>query len=71
MVFNELKKYLNYSKIYKIVNDINDDVYIGSTTCNNIIQRWGQHLTDAYKSKNENKPLYKMIREIGYEHFKI
>lgn len=34
------------SKIYKIVNDVNDKVYIGKTT-NDLEIRFKQHLNDA------------------------
>jgi hypothetical protein len=68
-MFNELNKYMN-GKIYKIINDVDNDIYIGSTY-KHINKRWGQHIADAYDDKNMNKPLYKKIRELGYEHFKI
>ncbi len=52
--------------IYKITNDIDELVYIGST--NNIKARWGLHRS---YSKHSNFKLYRHIREIGLEHFKI
>jgi hypothetical protein len=69
MVFNELKKYLN-GKIYKITNTVNDEIYIGSTY-HHLIKRWGQHISYTYDNDNIHKPLYKMIREYGYEMFNI
>ena len=69
-MFNELKRYYNQSKIYKITNDITNDIYVGSTT-QHLVQRWGQHINDAYKPEYEDKPLYKLIREIGFKHFDI
>lgn len=55
--------------IYKIVNDINDKVYIGQTI-NTIEERFKEHLwcasNNLYKSK-----IYKAIRELGKEHFRI
>ena len=69
MVFNELKKYLN-GKIYKITNTVNDEIYVGSTH-HHLIKRWGQHISYAYDDDNIHKPLYKMIRDYGYERFKI
>ena len=55
-------------KIYKLVNSVNDMIYIGSTT-EPLHKRWVSHLTD-YKRRPNNK-LYTKIREIGIEHFKI
>lgn len=59
----------NYSKIYKISNDINDDIYIGSTT-NKLNFVW---CLIKYECKNELKPrkLIQYIKNIGFEHFKI
>ena len=55
-------------KIYKLVNSVNDMIYIGSTT-EPLHKRWVSHLTE-YKRRPNNK-LYTKIREIGIEHFKI
>ncbi len=52
--------------IYKITNDIDELVYIGST--NNLKARWGLHRSYA---KHSNFKLYRHIRQIGLEHFKI
>ena len=54
--------------IYKITNDINDKVYIGKTV-NSIEQRKKDHFRDAYKERNEQRPLYNAIRKYGIEHF--
>jgi len=63
---------VNYknSKIYKITNDINNDIYINATTT--------KYLCDIFKihkkySKNTDKllDLYQLIRKIGFEHFEI
>ena len=55
--------------IYKIVNDVNNKVYIGQTI-NTIEERFKEHLwcasNEFYKSK-----IYRAIREIGKEHFSI
>jgi group I intron endonuclease len=69
MVFGILKKYLN-GKIYKITNTVNGEIYIGSTH-QPLGKRWGQHIASAYDDINIDKPLYKMIREYGYDKFKI
>ena len=57
-------------KIYKITNDFNDDVYIGST-CDRLVKRFAAHKLNALKEKCKNRPLYKLINEIGFERFRI
>jgi group I intron endonuclease len=59
--------YVN-SRIYKVVNDVNDDVYVGSTT-QKLCQRMATHRSNA--KKYPNRKIYKMINTIGIEHFKI
>jgi group I intron endonuclease len=56
--------------IYKITNDFNSDIYIGST-CNTLTKRFSGHKTDANQEKNKSKPLYKLINEIGFDRFRI
>lgn len=53
--------------IYKIINDINDKVYIGKT-CTTLNHRWDQHL---YSYQIEDWNLYKAMRKYGIEHFTI
>ena len=63
---------MDYSKakIYKIVNDIDDDIYIGAT-CQALSKRMAEH-RKSMKSKRDNHiKLYKKMNEIGVEHFKI
>ena len=55
-------------KIYKITNDYNDDVYIGST-CDNLSKSY--HKTHSKIEKNQNRPIYKLMNEIGYDCFRI
>ena len=62
-----MNKY-KHSKIYKIVNDVDDMVYVGSTT-EPLDRRWLTHLID-YKRRPNNK-LYTKIHKLGIEHFKI
>lgn len=50
------------SKIYKIINDINDKVYIGKTKLS-IEKRFKQHYEDSKKRNKENRPLYKAINK--------
>ena len=56
--------------IYKIINDVNNYVYIGQTK-NELSQRYKEHLKDSKKYKDKNRSLYKAFNEIGIEHFSI
>lgn len=56
--------------IYKIINDINDKVYVGKTEFS-IQKRFNEHCQDAFKDRNEKRPLYSAIRKYGIEHFRI
>jgi group I intron endonuclease len=54
--------------IYKIINSINNKVYIGQTI-RSLHERWSQH---KFLAKNSvNKPLYKAMKKYGFKHFKI
>ena len=55
------------SKIYKINNDYNDDIYIGST-CDSLVKRFSAHKS---LSKSKNFPVYNLMNEIGFERFAI
>ena len=57
------------SFIYKIINDINDKVYIGKTNAT-IQKRWQEHCYDFGKDRNKNRPLYCAMNKYGIEHFK-
>ncbi len=54
-------------KIYKIVNSVNDKIYIGSTT-RTLAQRMGDH---RYAAKTERSKLYKAMRFHGIEQFSV
>ena len=56
-------------KIYKITNDYNDDIYIGST-CDTLVKRYSSHKYDAKKNEKQFL-LYKLMNEIGFERFRI
>ena len=58
------------SKIYKIVNDINNKVYIGKTE-NSLEKRFAEHCKDSQKREEEKRPLYAAMRKYGVEHFSI
>lgn len=56
--------------IYEIINDVNDKRYIGKTEFD-INKRFKEHCNDAFKDRNENRPLYRAMRKYGIEHFHI
>lgn len=64
----ELKNTMAY--IYKIINDINNKVYVGKTE-NSIEKRFKEHCSDAFRDRNEKRPLYAAMRKYGIEHFHI
>ena len=57
-------------KIYKISNDFNNDIYIGST-CDDLKKRFSYHKYDRHKPNKLHLPLYKLMNEIGFERFRI
>ena len=58
------------SFIYKITNDINNKVYIGKTAFS-IEKRFKEHCKDAFRDRNEKRPLYMAMQKDGIEHFHI
>lgn len=56
--------------IYQIVNDINGKSYIGKTEFS-IEKRFKEHCGDAFRDRNEKRPLYAAMRKYGIEHFHI
>ena len=56
--------------IYKIVNDINDKVYVGKTR-SSLKERFKQHRNDHKKVRCWDRPLYRAMRKYGFEHFRI
>ena len=61
---------LSKGKIYKITNDYNDEVYVGST-CDTLMKRFSYHKRGRNSSKRDNQPLYILMKEIGTERFAI
>ncbi len=57
-------------KIYKITNDLNDDIYVGST-CDTLVKRFIYHKSDSKKEIEQIRPLYKLMHEIGFQRFRI
>lgn len=62
----EVEKKLGY--IYKLVNNVNLDIYIGSTT-NTLKHRLSQHFGKI--PKQSNRKLYKSMIELGKDAFSI
>lgn len=56
--------------IYQIINDINNKIYIGKTEFS-IEKRFKEHCQDAFRERNEKRPLYSAMRKYGVEHFHI
>ena len=57
-------------KIYKITNDYNDDVYIGST-CDTLVKRFSSHRNQSKQYDKRNRLLYVLMNDIGVERFRI
>ena len=57
--------------IYKIVNQINDKIYIGKTSHLTLSERFQEHISDSFKSHREKRPLYDAFRKYGIENFSI
>ena len=60
----------NHGKIYKIINNINEKIYIGSTT-QQLSKRFYCHKSDAKNEYKQNSPIYKAMNELGHEKFQI
>ena len=55
-------------KVYKLLNSVNDEVYVGSTCQKLLSKRMGKHREDALL---HNSPVYKLMKEIGIDKFYI
>lgn len=56
--------------IYKIINDVNSKIYVGKTEFS-IEKRFKEHCLDAFRERNEKRPLYSAMKKYGVEHFHI
>ena len=65
----EINKYSN-GKIYKIWNDANNEVYIGSTF-QPLCKRMANHRTHATCESKYKTKLYTMMRTLGFDLFHI
>jgi ribosomal protein S27AE len=63
---------VNYKngKIYKIINDVDNEIYVGST-CEKLSMRMARHRKSRKELKKCNSKLYQHMNLIGIEHFKI
>ena len=67
---NQCKERYEQGKIYQIVNDINDQAYIGST-CMPLSKRLYGHKKDCDYNPSKQRQLFQLAREHGWEHFRI
>ena len=58
------------AKIYKILNDIDEYVYIAST-CQPLSKRMSKHRQSYKATRKQHYKLYQKMKEIGAEHFYI
>lgn len=56
--------------IYQITNNINGKIYVGKTNFP-IEKRFKEHCKDAFRERNEKRPLYAAMRKYGTENFSI
>ena len=56
--------------IYLIKNNINGKCYVGKTL-KSPRERFSEHLYDAYKPTEENRPLYRAIKKYGKDNFSL
>jgi predicted GIY-YIG superfamily endonuclease len=56
--------------IYKITNTKNGKIYIGKTQFS-VQKRFAEHCSDAFKERNENRPLYAAMRKYGINNFSV
>ena len=65
----ELNRY-NNSKVYKLINTVDDTFYIGST-CTSLSKRLNKHKTVAKRDVCKDTRLYSHLNKIGVENVKI
>src|SRR5687767_10443728 len=58
-------------KIYTIRNSVNTTVYVGCTTLKLLCTRMACHRAEVPNVERRSSPLYKAMRELGVENFKI
>ena len=60
---------MSISTVYKLINDVDDKVYVGST-CSKISRRMTEHRRNSRQAIRTSK-LYNHMRALGVQHFKI
>ena len=58
------------AKIYKITNDFNNDVWIG-TTCDTLVQIFIAHKAEAIRNVRKDCIIQNLIKENGFDRFRI
>jgi hypothetical protein len=58
------------AKIYKITNDVNNDIWIGST-CDTLVKKFSVHKADAIRNLRKDCIIHNLIREHGFDRFRI
>ncbi len=58
------------AKIYKMTNDANNDIWIGST-CDTLVKKFSFHKNDAIRNLSKDCIIHNLIREYGFEKFRI
>ena len=66
---NSSKDFRN-GRIYRILNHIDDECYVGST-CQALCKRMAVHREDSRRDKNRHRPLYAKMNSYGVENFYI
>ena len=69
MIESSKRSYSN-GRIYCIRNNVNDDVYVGSTT-QPLSQRFQKHKCDLKNPKKNNFKFYQYMNELGEQNFYI
>ena len=57
-------------KIYKILNTIDDDCYVGST-CQPLSKRMAKHRESMHNTVKKDRKLYAKMHELGVDNFYI
>ena len=58
------------AKVYQILNTVNKDVYVGSTT-QPLSKRMAKHRMTTNDKRRQHYTLYKNMKDVGVEHFYI
>ena len=64
----EFNRY-NNSKVYKLINDVDDYYYVGSSACNSLSKRLWEH--KAKSKKYPERKVYKHFNNIGGNMFAL